>query len=605
MATSIEVNKKNVKQLLASGKTKKFVIPEYQRPYAWSDEQIQTLFDDLVEYTQEHNDESDESDESTYFLGTIVAYENDQKQQEIIDGQQRITSLFLLLRAIYTKLESMTETPKSKNFKAQIESALWQQDLLTAEVDYNKTLIVSKVMGDEGNETFTDILVTGKTSSNANDNYSLNYNLFTNLIEEYAKEQPELFYWFISNVLNRAILLPITADSQDMALTIFSTLNDRGLALSDADIFKAKIYNHLDSTTKDDFIEDWQQLNDDATAANESIQKLFYYYMFYLRALENDRKTTTPGIRKYYSKNNFEKIYQKNVMSNLKTILNLWVVINTKTAISEPWSNNIKIRQTLDSLTSYPNEFWKYPVVIYYLKYHDQTNFEELFLDFLHHLLAVLCARYVITPTINAVKTGILNLNAEIINSPTPKFDFSPVDRDELKEDIKNAHRNTVRMILKILAYQRQEELLPEKWEIEHILPQKFQPTYFTKISDNEVKGLIEHIGNKIPFEKKLNITASNGYFQKKQISYQKSKIKILLELSESNNDWGIEKIQERDLRISNELSDLLFSWGLNTPTSTASLINIPSERLNDYKSFIKMFHKEDNDDSRKAFLTM
>lgn len=606
MATSIEVNKRNVKQLLASGKTKKFVIPEYQRPYAWSDEQIQTLFDDLVEYTQEHNDESDESDESTYFLGTIVAYENDKKQQEIIDGQQRITSLFLLLRAIYTKLESMTETPKSKNFKAQIESALWQQDVLTAEVDYNKTLIVSKVMGDEGNETFTDILVTGKTSPTANDNYSLNYNLFTNLIEEYAKEQPELFYWFISNVLNRAILLPITADSQDTALTIFSTLNDRGLALSDADIFKAKIYNHLDNLKKDDFIETWQQLNDDATAANESIQKLFYYYMFYLRALENDRKTTTPGIRKYYSKNNFEKIYQKDVMDNLKTILNLWIVINTKKPITESWSNNFKIRQTLDSLTSYPNEFWKYPVVIYYLKYHDQPNFEELFLNFLHHLLAVLCARYVITPTINAVKTSILNLNAEIINSPTPKFDFSPVDKDELKEDIKHAHRNTVRMILKILAYQRQKELLPDKWEIEHILPQKFQSTYFTKISDNEIKELIEHIGNKIPFEKKLNITASNGYFQKKQISYQKSKIKILLELSESNNDWGIEKIQERDLRISNELSDLLFSWGLNTPeTSTSPLINIPDDRFNDYKNFIKMFHKEDNDNSRKMFLNM
>ena len=606
MATSIEVNKKNVKQLLASGKTKKFVIPEYQRPYAWSDEQIQTLFDDLVEYTQEHNDESDESDESTYFLGTIVAYENDKKQQEIIDGQQRITSLFLLLRAIYTKLESMTETPKSKNFKAQIESALWQQDVLTAEVDYNKTLIVSKVMGDEGNETFTDILVTGKTSPTANDNYSLNYNLFTNLIEEYAKEQPELFYWFISNVLNRAILLPITADSQDTALTIFSTLNDRGLALSDADIFKAKIYNHLDNLKKDDFIENWQQLNDDATAANESIQKLFYYYMFYLRALENDRKTTTPGIRKYYSKNNFEKIYQKDVMDNLKTILNLWIVINTKKTITESWSNNFKIRQTLDSLTSYPNEFWKYPVVIYYLKYNDQPNFEELFLNFLHHLLAVLCARYVITPTINAVKTSILNLNAEIINSPTPKFDFSPVDKDELKEDIKHAHRNTVRMILKILAYQRQKELLPDKWEIEHILPQKFQSTYFTKISDKEVKELIEHIGNKIPFEKKLNITASNGYFQKKQISYQKSKIKILLELSESNNDWGIENIQERDLRISNELSDLLFSWGLNTPeTSTSPLINIPDDRFNDYKNFIKMFHKEDNDDSRKMFLNM
>ena len=52
-------------------------------------------------------------------------------------------------------------------------------------------------------------------------------------------------------------------------------------------------------------------------------------------------------------------------------------------------------------------------------------------------------------------------------------------------------------------------------WErkIEHILPQKWQSSYFPSNSDGEVKELVEHIGNKVPFEKKLNIIASNGYF--------------------------------------------------------------------------------------------
>ena len=64
MTTTINVDKRSVKQLLETGKNKKFVIPEYQRPYAWSDEQIQVLFDDLSEYTHNTNDD----DESTYFL---------------------------------------------------------------------------------------------------------------------------------------------------------------------------------------------------------------------------------------------------------------------------------------------------------------------------------------------------------------------------------------------------------------------------------------------------------------------------------------------------------------------------------------------------------
>lgn len=602
MTTTINVDKRSVKQLLETGKNKKFVIPEYQRPYAWSDEQIQVLFDDLSEYTHNTNDD----DESTYFLGTIVSYENENHEQEIIDGQQRITTLFLLLRAIYTKLEKSGS--EADFLKSQIVPTIWKQNPTTGEVDFDKILITSRVMGDEGNQEFANILITGQSDEKSNNNYAKNYRLLQQLVDEYAAEQPLAFYSFISNILNRAILLPITADTQDTALTIFSTLNDRGLALSDADIFKAKIYNHLDQIGKKNFIERWQQLDEEASNAGESIQKLFYYYMFYLRAKENDRKTTTPGIRKYYAKNNFERLYSDDIMENLNTILNLWIVINNRNAVdNEKWSENQEIKQILDALTSYPNEFWKYPVVIYYLHYHQNDTFEDGFLLFVKRLLAVLSARYIVTPTINAVKKGILNLNAEIIKSPQPKFDFSKVDEKELSDKIKNAHRNTVRMILKIIAYQHQADLLPEKWEIEHILPQKWQSSYFSTSTDSEVKELVEHIGNKIPFEKKLNIIASNGYFAKKKESYNKSKVEILLELSKNHNDWGLDEIRERDIRISDELVTLLNEWGLNQIDAQPEevLTFIPDDKFSDYQTFIKMFKMEDSNESREKFLNM
>lgn len=602
MTTTINVDKRSVKQLLETGKNKKFVIPEYQRPYAWSDEPIQVLFDDLSEYTHNTNDD----DESTYFLGTIVSYENENHEQEIIDGQQRITTLFLLLRAIYTKLEKSGS--EADFLKSQIVPTIWKQNPTTGEVDFDKILITSRVMGDEGNQEFANILITGQSNEKSNSNYAKNYRLLQQLVDEYAAEQPLAFYSFISNILNRAILLPITADTQDTALTIFSTLNDRGLALSDADIFKAKIYNHLDQIGKKNFIERWQQLDEEASNAGESIQKLFYYYMFYLRAKENDRKTTTPGIRKYYAKNNFERLYSDDIMENLNTILNLWIVINNRNAVdNEKWSENREIKQILDALTSYPNEFWKYPVVIYYLHYHQNDTFEDEFLLFVKRLLAVLSARYIVTPTINAVKTGILNLNAEIIKSPQPKFDFSKVDEKELSDKIKNAHRNTVRMILKIIAYQHQADLLPEKWEIEHILPQKWQSSYFSTSTDSEVKELVEHIGNKIPFEKKLNIIASNGYFAKKKESYNKSKVEILHELSKNHNDWGLDEIRERDIRISDELVTLLNEWGLNQIDAQPEevLTFMPDDKFSDYQTFIKMFKMEDSNELREKFLNM
>lgn len=602
MTTSINVDKRSVKQLLETGKNKRFIIPEYQRPYAWSDEQIQVLFDDLTEYTLN----TTEDENNTYFLGTIVAYENENKEQEIIDGQQRITSLLLLLRAIYTKLES--GCPDTHFLKSQIEPTIWKQNSTTGAVNFNEILISSRVMGEEGNQEFANILVSGKADEKSTSNYAKNYRLLQQLVNEYAADNPLSFYKFISNILNQAILLPITADSQETALTIFSTLNDRGLALSDADIFKAKIYNHLNSDKKKEFIELWQELDEQATNAGESIQKLFYYYMFYLRANENDRKTTTPGIRKYYAKNNFEKLYSQDLMQNLNAILNLWIVINNRVSLeNEKWSENMEIKQILNALTSYPNEFWKYPVVIYYLHYHNKDTFEDDFLIFVKRLLAVLSARYIITPTINAVKTGILNLNAEIVKSSQPRFNFSEIDEKELSDKIKNANRNTVKMILNIIAYQHQSELLPENWQIEHILPQKWQSSYFPTNSDSEVKELVEHIGNKIPIEKKLNIIASNGYFAKKKESYKKSKVGILLELSQSNNNWGLDEIRERDIRISDEFVRILNEWGLNQSESdTEELLTfIPEERYSDYLDFIKLFKMEDSNESREKFLSI
>lgn len=564
MATTIEVNKQSVKQLLETGKAKPFIIPEYQRPYAWEDEQIETLFDDLWDFTS--NGGGSENN-STYFLGSVVSYENENGEQEIIDGQQRITSLFLLLRAIYTKLkESDVPTKEAKNFISQIEPAIWRTNKLTGEVDYSNILLESKVMNNEGNEILKNILQAGVTSNEAKDNYSKNYNKFLELYENASAKDPLKIYEFIYTLLNQAILLPITADSQDTALTIFSTLNDRGLPLSDADIFKAKIYNKLNTEEeKKEFIDNWKELDDKAQEVSESIQQLFYYYMFYLRALENDVKTTTPGLRKYYSANKFKQLEKEDLLENLRTILNIWLVVTKKESIEgESWSENNNIRQALDILLSYPNEFWKYPVVIYYLKHRKDVSFEVEFLKFLRKLVVELLTKYLVTPTINAVKADIMKLNAAIISNNTPRFEFKEVNEKDLEKYIENPHRNAVRMLLKIIAYDKQNELLPDRWEIEHIFPQKWQTNYFPNSSDEVIKERIENIGNKIPFEKRLNIVAGNGYFGKKKKAYQESKINVTKELSNYENDWNLDDILKRNIWITKKIREILSGWNSN-----------------------------------------
>ena len=582
MPTTIEVNKQSVEMLLGSGKSKPFVIPEYQRPYAWTEEQVETLFEDLWEFT---TISGGAERESSYFLGSVVSYENENGEQEIIDGQQRITSLFLLLRAIYTKLVATPEserTAEANNFIGKIEPTIWRTDKLTGTVDFKNILLTSRVVNNEGNELLRAILESGKTDENAKDNYSRNYRYFQKLFDRHSTDNPLMIYQFIYAVLNQAILLPITADTQDTALTIFSTLNDRGLPLSDADIFKAKIYNQLEVEAKKAFIERWKDLDEQATDANESIQQLFYYNMFYYRALDQDTNTTTPGVRKYYAANKFERLYKKELLDTLFIILNLWKVINKGEEIEgEAWSKNNKIKQTLDILTSYPNEFWKYPVVIYYVCYRNEENFETRFARFLNKLLMELMTKYLMMPTINAVKPDILKLNSAIVASNIPIFEFKTVDVTQLEPYIHNPNRNAVRMLLKTLAYEHQDDLLPTKWEIEHIFPQKWQTNYFPKESDSTIKEKIEHIGNKLPFEKKLNIVAGNGYFSKKKKEYTLSKIAITNTMGTSEDmDWNLDSIMKRDLRISDEMAKIFARWNseyLNFPIDKEKA-EVPSE---------------------------
>mgnify|MGYP004522402733 FL=1 len=573
MATAnINVNKQNVLQLLTSGQEIPFVIPEYQRPYSWSDDEIITLFEDLWEFSIErtHNDGA-----KSYFLGCVVSYEENGERQ-IIDGQQRITSLFLLLRAVFSMLEKEdNKTDEVNNFIQKIKPALWKENEMTGKEDRSKILLRSEVVTDSGNLILRNILESGEADKNAKDNYSKNYNKFKELYIQKSQSSPNQIYHFVLALLNYSILLPITADDQETALTIFNTLNNRGLPLSDSDIFKSYIYKKLDDTGKKAFINKWKKLETDAEKVNESIQSLFYYNMFYMRAREKDDKSTTPGVRKYYLDKNKNRLTPE-VIDDLAVNLQLWKVINGREAVDgEEWSQNMDIRKILDCLSSYTNEFWKYPVSIFFMEHKDKVNFEEIFLKFLRKLYVMLLTRYLEVPTINAVKVDILKLNVQIINNSHPEFyagfeekkleDEYAVNAEKARTDklIIAPHRNMVRMLLKVLAYQEdaQTDLLPGYWEIEHIFPQTWDSKYYT-LNEEEANEKLEHLGNKLPLEKKLNISASNNYFAKKKDRYKDSKIAIIKKLGDSTLDeWNLANIDTNDTKVCEIIKGQLKAW--------------------------------------------
>ena len=559
----MKIEQLNVKQFLETGREEPFLVPDYQRPYSWGEEEIVTLFNDLLLFTEGDVSKKNKNSNDTYFLGTVISFKNENGEQEIIDGQQRITSLFLLLRAIYTKLKTFSKkTNLYDELLSEIEPILWK-NVIKSEGAVKNVLISSSVINDEGNNILKGILENGVTKEEANDRYSLNYTLFQRLFDGLVYENPGLMFEFVRYVLNRTLICPIITESQEGALNIFSTLNTRGMPLSESDIFKAKIYNFLDDSQKNRFIERWKELTEKAEYVNEDIQQIFYYYMFYLRALDGDSATTTIGIRKYFSQNNFAKLFNKSLLKDLNSILDLWAVVVKKQSLENAkWSKNNQIIKMLDVLSSYPNEFWKYPVIIYYLVHKENSEFEKRFLKFLKKLTIELVANYLVKPTVLAVKAGILKLNVEITKKLSPPVTFQNLPLDSLKTKLRLPSKNLFKMTLKMMVYNFQEELLPDKWEIEQIYPSKSVEGFNDEALETVSKDYLDSIGNKIPFEKRSTIKASKDYFQKKRILYLRSQIPYVKEFATKHvTHWNVDDIKKRNEFITEEIMRLFISW--------------------------------------------
>lgn len=168
--SKLNIDQKSVKALFSEKKAD-FLIPDYQRPYAWGEKECQTLWDDLFLFAFPDNDcDKFKSDSDEYFLGPIVTFKNDDGKLEIIDGQQRLTTLMLLLRAFYEKYGSMKNDKAVKTSKF-IEQCIWKTDEF-GDPDKSALKIDSEVATDKEKGEFLSILKTGKVSESEKSSYA-------------------------------------------------------------------------------------------------------------------------------------------------------------------------------------------------------------------------------------------------------------------------------------------------------------------------------------------------------------------------------------------------------------------------------------------------
>ena len=554
----LHVSKKTIGKLLSDMQGRKFIIPDFQRPYKWDIEKCETLWNDIVTFFE--NDPSD----TDYFLGTIVTAENKEKNPEVIDGQQRLTSFFLLLRAFYKKLETMPVDENVLGLKMQVGPCLWDVDSVSKKVnDSTKIHIFSDVATDDDNDTFHKILQSGTAEEGKEDHYTVNYAFFKTACDNYAKDKPTRWYDLCVAILNRCIILPIECNTEETALTIFSTLNDRGLPLADSDIFKAQIYKHLNSEeNRKSFTNKWKVLTETCKEAGMSTDDVFRYYSHVLRAKANE-KTKEVGLRKFYGQESYARLKEQDCISEIINLSNFWWYMNRfenpadYPDENEPYEITKSAFRYVDVLMSYPNEYWRYVISVYYFTNREKADFKHEFELFLKQLVAYLFVKFIEYPTVNAIKDDIYSACISVNKGMGLGVDYK-FSKEMLDTRIDNYASSKISkglLLLDAYLHPEQQSYIENTVEIEHIFPKKWQETNYNGWSEADAREYLDKFGNKIVFEKKLNIQAGNGYFGKKKEKYINSKIAQVVDLGNyPKSDWAKIDIQKRELEFKRRL---------------------------------------------------
>lgn len=220
------------------GSKKRFIIPVYQRNYDWKTENCKQLYDDLVKVVKNHR--------NSHFFGSLVSvYESSGRNTEflVIDGQQRLTTVSLLLLAMYNLISKRLVVVEEKTLANQI-----YEDFLVDKYQPEETRIKLKPVKND-REAF-DKLFNSEDEYIRDSNLTTNYNYFYDRIKKQEVTVDELF-----DAICKLEIINITLSNDDNPQLIFESLNSTGLDLSEGDKIRNFILMGLSANAQNDYYE--------------------------------------------------------------------------------------------------------------------------------------------------------------------------------------------------------------------------------------------------------------------------------------------------------------------------------------------------------------
>ncbi len=540
----MKASEKKIVDFFATPDTQ-FTIPVYQRDYNWQEKHCQILFNDIKNL-------ADNSNIISHFIGSIVfihegVYTTGEiKKLDIIDGQQRMTTLTLLFLALYYKLKEVGNERKARK--------IYNQYIINEYVDDETDL---KLVPPEENLKILDKIIKNKLDDLEEErdrNIVKNFFYFKEKINNYNEEDLEKFFGGIEKLIYVEISLE---KGKDDPQKIFESLNSTGLDLSQGDLIRNYILMGLERDKQSKvYKEFWTPIENNCKVTDG--EKIINYVSDFLRDYLTLKNNKIPVKNKVFEE--FKSFY-KNIddLEEIKEYSKCYAMLKKPN-----FEKELVIRKNLEYLKVLDQTVVN-PFLIGILKdYKDNLIFQEELKEILEVLQSYLWRRYITGEPSNSLNKIFQNMYAKISKERNYIKDFEknlllnvfPTD-EELKNNLKikavYKDKEKLRYVFERLENSFHNEVIDfsnEKITIEHILPQNPNKDWKDKYSEEELKEMLEYkdtISN-------LTLTGSNSNLSNKsftekrddeQHGYKNSKLFLNKYLGEQE-EWNLLKIEER-----------------------------------------------------------
>ncbi|MDU6652674.1 MAG: DUF262 domain-containing HNH endonuclease family protein [Streptococcus vestibularis] len=530
-----------------------FIIPDFQRAFVWTDEEANNLINDFMADTDNFTVDIDTL--PGYLLGNIVLIKNNNDNSaDVVDGQQRLTTLTLLFKAVFIALEKLQHEQNETANKwyrvmADIDKAF---QFLDSDDKFKGLRILHNSSLDFG-ETYKAIIKnesisSSQSSSESDENLNLVFETLCDRVNEIQESGEKQFKNFIKYIQDKVMLIVTTADSKEKAFQLFEVLNNRGRSLEPMDLLKSNFMktlyndNSITETQKDEFNSNWNEFI--KVLSKQKIQTSTFTKHYILGAYGENIKQD-----KLFTFFDKKKLNSKDILDlskSLKYCATIYssIVKNSRDNLFSQSNNSfilfnlLKLKQMLSLLIPF---------------YNSSDSLKEDILD--------LAVKYGASVLFSFTQTNQIEKELETALSKALKKSSDEEKYNEIKAHLSDRILENIRQLKVVLpiksfanpsgnANQKASLLLkfielyfndnviilapPKKIELEHIMPRSADAQRYQFSSDKEKAEFTNRIGNLTLLDKSANIAAKNKDFVDKREYYEESDYKITSSIVEA-----------------------------------------------------------------------